>query len=102
MRMKICDYINRPVEVELPDKEIKAILVQILTGDEIGYVLFEDGSQLSFDASMERVTDYNDGAYLVKKEHLAEWLDWKPEDTPWPLYTCAYARRNWYEGFSDD
>lgn len=102
MRMKIYDYINRPVEVELPDKEIKAILVQILTGDEIGYVLFEDGSQLSFDASMERVTDYNDGAYLVKKEHLAEWLDWKPEDTPWPLYTCAYARRNWYEGFSDD
>lgn len=100
--MKIYDYINRPVEVELPDKEIKAILVQILTGDEIGYVLFEDGSQLSFDASMERVTDYNDGAYLVKKEHLAEWLDWKPEDTPWPLYTCAYARRNWYEGFSDD
>ena len=100
--MKIYDYINRPVEVELPDKEIKAILVQILTGDEIGYVLFEDGGQLSFDASMERVTDYNDGAYLVKKEHLAEWLDWKPEDTPWPLYTCAYARRNWYEGFSDD
>lgn len=102
MRMKIYDYINRPVEVELPDKEIKAILVQILTGDEIGYVLFEDGSQFSFDASMERVTDYNDGAYLVKKEHLAEWLDWKPEDTPWPFYTCAYARRNWYEGFSDD
>ena len=102
MRMKIYDYINRPVEVELPDKEIKAILVQILTGDEIGYVLFEDCSPLSYDASMERVTDYNDGAYLVKKEHLAEWLDWKPEDTPWPLYTCAYARRNWYEGFSDD
>ena len=102
MRMKIYDYANRSVEVELPDKEIQVILVQVLTGDETGYVLFEDGSQLAFDASMARITDYDDGVYLVKKEHLAEWLGWKPEDIPWPLYTCAYARRDWYEGFSDD
>lgn len=102
MRMKIYDYENRPVEVDLPDKEIKAIIVQVLTGDETGCVLFEDDSELAFDASTERVTDYDDGAYLVKKEHLAEWLGWKPEETPWPLYTCAYARRNWYKGFSDD
>lgn len=96
MRMKIYDYENRPVEVELPDKEIKVILVQVLTGDETGYVLFEDGSQLSFDASTTRVTDYDDGPYIVTREYLAEWFNWEPTKDGLSTGIYSYDRKDWY------
>lgn len=96
MRMKIYDYENRPVEVELPDKEIKVILVQVLTGDETGYVLFEDGSQLSFDASTTRVTDYDDGLYIVTREYLAEWFNWEPTKDGLSTGIYSYDRKDWY------
>ena len=96
MRMKIYDYANRPVEVELPDKAIQVILVQVSTGDETGYVLFVDGSRIKFDASTTRITDYDDGAYAVRKEHAAEWLNWKPVNNDSFLQTYSYARMDWY------
>ena len=97
MRMKIYDYINRPVEVDLPDKEIKAIVVKILSGDETGFVLFEDGSRLEFDASMERISDYEYGCYFVLQEYMAEWMNWKPiKDSASTVY--SYDRCDWCWG----
>lgn len=90
--MKIYDYANRPVKVNLPDKEIKVIIVQVLTGDETGCVLFEDGSRIQFDASTTRITDYDDGAYAVRKEYVAAWLNWKPVNNGSFSQTYSYAR----------
>ena len=55
MKIRIYDYANNAVNIEIPDKPIKRIHVRILTGDETGTILFEDGTQLGFDASVEPV-----------------------------------------------
>ena len=49
MELRIYDYKNRPVDIELPDKPIRSIFVLILSGDETGRVEFEDGETFSFD-----------------------------------------------------
>ena len=57
MKIRIYDYANNAVNIEIPDKPIKRIHVRILTGDETGMILFEDGTQLGFDASDDRDTE---------------------------------------------
>ena len=50
-KMKIYDYDNREVIIELPYKEIKEVFVNVLSGDETGIVEFVDGTYIRFDAS---------------------------------------------------
>lgn len=49
-KITVYDYENKPVIVELPDKEIEEIFVQIISGDETGVVVFKDGTLVRFDA----------------------------------------------------
>ena len=94
--MIIYNYANRPIEVELPDKTISEIFVDVITGDETGFVKFEDGSKLYFDASDDRLQDYNDGFYFVTKEKVESWLNFKPSEK---RMTFSYERQ---ELFDDD
>ena len=56
MIVRIYDYANNAVNIEIPDKPIKCIHVRILTGDETGTIRFEDGMRFDFDASDDRDT----------------------------------------------
>lgn len=92
MNMRIYDYNNRVTEIELPDnKQIKAIVVQILSGDETGFVRFTDGSNIGFDASNCRCICFNDGCYMVDGEDIVKWLNWDPCG-----FNYSYAR---YDAF---
>lgn len=56
MIIKIYDYENKPTEIVIPDdKEISAIFVVVLSGDETGIVMFTDGTSIRFDASDCRI-----------------------------------------------
>lgn len=90
----IYDYDNKEKEIALPDKEITEIFVSVLSGDETGYVKFEDGTDVHFDASDCRFMDFNDGYYSVEGENIQKWLDFKPSGTR----TASYERRDFIEG----
>lgn len=78
--MTIYDYDDRPVTIQLPDKDIELVLVTILSGDETGHVKFTDKSCVYFDASDARSIDFFDGGYVVTGEdNLAKWFDSVPE-----------------------
>ena len=79
MIMKIYDYDNKITEIELPDdKQIEAIFVSIVSGDETGFVYFTDDSSIKFDASDCRSFGYDDGSYIVGGDNIQKWLCWEP------------------------
>lgn len=90
--MKLYDYANNAVEVELPDKETKAIYVHVISGDETGIVNFTDGTHIYFDASDSRMIGYDDGSYTVEGDMINKWLTWKPSGK---RTTAAYERQEW-------
>lgn len=57
MTIRIYDYDDNVVKIEIPDKPIKSINVIVLSGDETGTIRFEDGTQFDFDASDDRNTE---------------------------------------------
>lgn len=96
----IYDFKNRGSTVGLPDKEVLSIVVNILSGDETGIVLFKDGSSLGFDASNQRIADYRDGTYAVTGDKEIDWwVNWTPPNNS---ITIAYDREEafheWKEG----
>lgn len=79
-RITIYDYDNKPKIIQLPDKDIRLIHVTILSGDETGYVQFDDNTIFDFDASDCRIQSYYDGSYTVTENDMLErWLDWDPQ-----------------------
>lgn len=97
--MKIYDYKNDIVEVSIPNKKIKEIFIHVLTGDETGFIIFEDGDFLPFDSSNTRLVDFDDGCYSVPENLVDEWMNWQPScDNE----TYSYERQMWfYERLED-
>ena len=79
MTITIYDYDNSPKIITIPeDKEIESIFVEIISGDETGWIKFTDGTDLDFDASDCRMIGYFDDSYCVDRENIQKWIDWKP------------------------
>lgn len=93
MIIKIYDYRNDTKEITLPDKEIAEIFVNILSGDETGFVKFMDGTKIKFDASDARFTDYYDGMYTLEGENIKKWIDFKPSGNR----TVSYERQGAFD-----
>ncbi len=97
MIMKIYDYDNKITEIELPDdKQIDAIFVSIVSGDETGFVYFTDGSSIKFEASDSRLFGYDDGGYIVKGDNIQRWLDWEPNGDD---HTYSYSRQRVFDKY---
>lgn len=92
MTIRIYDYANNAVNIEIPDKPIKRIHVRILFGDETGTILFEDGTQLGFDASDKRCLNFFDSSYLVEGDDIRRWLAFRPPAGR----TASYARQEMF------
>ena len=76
MNIKIYDYHNKKTDVLVPDdKAILGIYVHIVSGDETGFILFDDCSRLCFDASNCRIMGYDDGDYFVEGDNIKRWID---------------------------
>ena len=64
MKIKILDYRSREKEVDVGElKDIRKIAVDVITGDEILYITYKDGSIKRFDSSDDRTRDFYDGNY---------------------------------------
>ena len=77
MTIRIYDFNDNAVKIEIPDKPIKRIDVIVLSGDETGTIRFEDGTRFDFDASDDRDTDYYDGSYVVEGDDIRRWLTFR-------------------------
>ena len=101
MIFRYYDYDNQVNEIEIPDdKEIEILFVQVLTGDETGFILFTDGSKQDFDIMTSvRYTSYDDGDYIVKGDNIKKWLNWEPTYDGSEPYARAYsyARRDAFD-----
>ena len=80
MMIKAYDFANRPVEIELFNKKIKAIYVAVISGDEVIQIIYEDDSCQTCDSSLgTRIQDALDGIYQVKGEKdIQKWINFKP------------------------
>ena len=96
-KMKIYDYDNKEVIIELPDKEIKEVFVNVLSGDETGEVEFVDGTTIDFDASKERIMDFCDGYYTVSGGDIEKWFNYVPSGKG----TISYERQNKFDFMED-
>ena len=93
--MRIYDYDNKSIEIELPDKPIARIHVVILSGDETGAITFTDGSKIDFDASCERWESFFNGEYDVEGDMIPRWMAYVPHVARYE--TKAYKRHDWFE-----
>lgn len=95
--MTIYDFDDKPTRIELPDKAISAICVSVISGDETGEVLFEDGSTIPFDASNCRLMDFYDGSYSVRGRLIDRWLNFTPAESRTASYDRQDAVAAWEE-----
>lgn len=92
----IYDYENQKTicHVEGYDiSDIKEIFIWIVTGDETGSLTMQDGTIYDFDASGNRIINFDDGSYIVKgKENIEKWLNFQPTEKESHL-TFSYVRQ---------
>lgn len=79
IKTKIYDYDNRAKEIELRD-DLKRLVVQVITGDEVIWAYYKDGTTESFDSSDCRTDDFDDGLYIVDIDKLDAWLNFNADD----------------------
>lgn len=92
----IYDYDNREIVCHVEGyniSDIKEIFVWIISGDETGNLTMQDGTIYDFDASGNRIIDFNDGSYIVEgKENIEKWFNFKPTKKESCL-TLSYVRQ---------
>lgn len=81
----IYDWDNNEKTVTIEDKPIEAIVVNVVSGDETAYIYYEDGTEKYIDSSNNRLESYLDETYLIKKNEVENWINFKfrtqaPED----------------------
>ena len=81
MKFKIYDYNGKATEVDTGDKEIKGLFVQVLSGDEVVTVEYDDGTSETFDSSDSREYSYIEEFYIVEKDSIQDWISYVSTDT---------------------
>lgn len=79
IKTKIYDYENRAKEIELRD-DLKLLVVRVITGDEVIWAYYKDGTTESFNSCDCRTEDYDDGLYIVDTDKLDAWLNFNADD----------------------
>lgn len=96
IKTKIYDYNNCAKEIELRD-DLKLLFVRVITGDEVIWAYYKDGTTESFDSSDCRIDDFDDGFYIVDTDKLDAWLNFNVDDDRFKgnifeLDTISYKR----------
>ena len=71
MKIKLLDYENKIKVIDVGDiKEIGSMYIEVLSGDEVLYVIYKDYTIKEFDSSNTRCEDRHEGRYLIYNEQL--------------------------------
>ena len=92
----IYDWNNKATCYGLPNKEILALHVMVISGDEWVEVIFADGSKEEFIANLNnRLADCYDDSYSVMGFNcIEEWLNFKPTEG----CIASYERAKTFKG----
>lgn len=93
MKFKIYDYNGKATEVDTGDKGIKELFVQVLSGDEVVTVDYDDGTKETFDSSDNRRVSYVEESYIVEKDRIKDWVNFVATD---------YDKQPWYVHYMND
>lgn len=71
-KIRLLDYANRPKEITIRDFEnVKEFVFQILSGDGVLTVIYNDGRREVFDSSeLCRFVDFNDGLWCIEPKDI--------------------------------
>ena len=71
MKIRLLDYKNKIIVVDVGDiKEIGSMYIEVLSGDEVLYVIYKDYTIKEFDSSNTRCEDSHDGGYSIYNEQI--------------------------------
>ncbi len=66
MILKLLDYAGKETLEDIGELEdIKAIVIRVVTGDEIASIIYKDGTTSQIDSSNDRMQDFFDDEYAV-------------------------------------
>lgn len=66
MILKLLDYKGRETLEDIGElDEIAAVVIRVITGDEIATIIYKDGLISRIDSSRDRMADYFDDEYVV-------------------------------------
>ena len=66
MKIKLLDYENKTKIVDVGDiKEIGSMYIEVLSGDEVLFVVYKDYTVKEFDSSNTRCEDCHEGGYPI-------------------------------------
>lgn len=74
MKFNIYNYDNEPTEVDTGDKEIKYIMVEVVSGHEFIRIHCENGIMEYYVSIIPFIPIYDED-YKVPKERIQEWID---------------------------
>ena len=89
MKFNIYNFNNEATEVDIGEKLIKQLFVQVLLGDEVVTVEYDDGTKKTFDSSYNRWVSYVEESYIVEKDRIQDWISYMPTDydkQPWRVH----------------
>ena len=71
MKIRLLDYQNKIIVVDVGDiKEIGSMYIEVLSGDEVLYVIYKDYTIKEFDSSNTRCEDSHEGGYSIYNEQI--------------------------------
>lgn len=71
MKIELLDYENNIKVVDVGDiKEIGSMYIEVISGDEVLFVVCKDYTIMKFDSSNTRCEDRHEGRYLIYNEQL--------------------------------
>ena len=66
MKIRLLDYKNKIIVVDVGDiKKIGSMYIEVLSGDEVLYVIYKDYTIKEFDSSNTRCKDHLDARYPI-------------------------------------
>lgn len=69
--IKLLDYKGTPTEITIKDFEnVKEFVFQIISGDGILEVVYNDNHVENFDSSNNRVLDFHDGIWIISPKDI--------------------------------
>ena len=74
VNLDLMDYAGTMCDtgIDMYDTSIKAIFIEVISGDEVASIIRADGATEYFDASPHRIMDYNDGSYPLFIEGVVD------------------------------
>ena len=71
MKIKLLDYKSEIHYADVGDiKEIGSMYIEVISGDEVLFVVCKDYTIMKFDSSNTRCEDRHEGRYLIYNEQL--------------------------------